>query len=479
MLTKFHRMILRLLPGPFLGWLATLMFLLLMQFLIRYMPDLVGKGLPLSAVLELVAYSLAYMVVLAVPMSVLIASLMTFGKLAETRSYAVMKSAGVSFSQLVWPALVASLVVAGGMTYFNSIVLPQANFRAKALWSDIRQKKPGFALQPGVFYEGIPNYSILVKEIPPDSNILRDILIFDYSEGSRNRTEIKAQRGEIRALEDGSKMDLILENGELHRLLTEGARSDERYERLQFGRHRLSVSIEDFSFERSNPKDGRRTDRTMPTSEMSNLIDSLRMSVARTTQDLFDAAVMLGVRTELPGPDDDYLTARATPASLTTRVEGARVVVARMNADQRKRAYGSAAQKARLVRTDVDNAKRSIKWQSQRADRYAVEVHKKFSIALACLVFMLIGAPLGLSIRRGTLATSGAIAIGIFLFYWVTLVQGEKLADRGFLEPWVGMWAANIATLAAALYLVAYITLDLRATQPLRSRLRSRFSRRK
>ncbi|RMF54733.1 MAG: LptF/LptG family permease, partial [Bacteroidetes bacterium] len=128
-MTRFHRMVLRLLPGPFLGWLATLMFLLLMQFLIRYLPDLVGKGLPLGVVLELIVYNLAYMVVLAVPMSVLIATLMTFGRLAETKAYAVIKGAGVSFPQLVWPVLVAGLVVAGAMWHFNNVILPEANFR--------------------------------------------------------------------------------------------------------------------------------------------------------------------------------------------------------------------------------------------------------------------------------------------------------------------------------------------------------------
>jgi lipopolysaccharide export system permease protein len=104
-----------------------------------------------------------------------------------------------------------------------------------------------------------------------------------------------------------------------------------------------------------------------------------------------------------------------------------------------------------------------------------VEIHKKYSIALACLIFVLIGAPLGLSIRRGGLGRAGALAIAVFLFYWVTLVQGEKLADRGFLTPWVGMWAANIAMTILGLWLMVYVSLDLRATSPLRTRLLQRF----
>ncbi|MDX1429780.1 MAG: LptF/LptG family permease, partial [Rhodothermales bacterium] len=154
-LTRIHRMILRMFPGPFVGWLGALMFLLVMQFLIRYMYLLVGRGLPVTAVVELIAYSLAYMLVLAVPMSVLIATLMTYGRLAETGAYAVMKSAGVSLPQMMWPSVGVGLIITALMWHFNSVVLPEANYRAKTLWSDIRDKKPGFELEPGVFYEGI------------------------------------------------------------------------------------------------------------------------------------------------------------------------------------------------------------------------------------------------------------------------------------------------------------------------------------
>ena len=191
----FHRMILRTLPGPFIGWLGTLMFLLLMQFLIKYLPDITGRGLPVWLIVELVAYNLAYMVVLAVPMSALLASLMAFGRLAESRAYLVIKNSGVSLGQLLWPTLLAGLVLTGAMTYFNNVILPESNFRARNLWQDIRSKRPDFELQPGVFYEGLSNYSILVKDRLPDSNELLDVLIYDYTKGSRNGATIKARRG--------------------------------------------------------------------------------------------------------------------------------------------------------------------------------------------------------------------------------------------------------------------------------------------
>ena len=481
---KLHWMILRMLPGPFLGWLGTLMFLLLMQFLIRYLPDLVGKGLPLFVIAELVAYNLAYMVVLAVPMSVLIATLMTFGKLAEDHTYAVAKSAGISLPELAWPALLAGLFLTGCMWYFNSEVLPEANFRARTLWQDIRKKKPGFDLRPGVFYQGLDNYFILVQDMPPDSNELIDVLIYDYTEGSRERASIKAERGHLEAAPDGAYVDFVLERGQLNRRVEQRSSQDEeRYERVDFGRHRLRLDLSDFAFERSDPKDGYRSDRTMRTIDMIRYVDSLEMSIAS------EQAVLR--RTKLVSELDSLFQTEpvmlpVTPVALADSVADAvaerpdsvqRTSLAGLALSQKQAVYDLAMRHARHIRTDVDNIQRTVLRHDDTADKYRVEIHKKRSIAIACLIFVLIGAPLGLSIRRGGLGVGGALALGIFLFYWITLVQGEKLADRDMLAPWVGMWIANIVMTLVGVWLALYVTLDLRATPPLRRRLWQRLRR--
>ena len=465
----FHRMILRTLPGPFVGWLGTLMFLLLMQFLIKYLPDITGRGLPVGLIIELVAYNLAYMVVLAVPMSALLASLMAFGRLAESRAYLVIKNSGVSLGQLLWPALLAGLVLTGGMTYFNNVILPESNFRARNLWQDIRSKRPDFELQPGVFYEGLSNYSILVKDRLPDSNELLDILIYDYTKGSRNGATIKARRGWLEPV--GTAVDLVLENGEMHRLIqASGSQSKERYERLGFYRYRLRLDLSEFAFERSDPKEGYRSDRTTPTTDMIRFVDSLEASIAEQKDKLRAITLVLGADSSYHVRPTDQPTALAQPADRDT-LPIRRVALAGLSQREGKQVYDYALERARKSRTQVEELRRTISWEIERANRYRVEIHKKYSIALACLIFMLIGAPLGLSIRRGGLGTVGALALGIFLFYWITLVQGEKLADRNLLEPWIGMWIANILMTIIGLWLVLYVALDLRATPPLHKRL--------
>lgn len=465
-MNQFHRMVLRMLPGPILAWLGMLMFMLVMQFLIKYLPDLVGKGLPVLAVAELVAYNLAYMLVLAVPMSVLIACLMSFGRLAESGAYAVIKGAGVSFAQLVWPVLVVGFLMTLAMGYFNNVVLPEANFRARNLWQDIRMARPGFQLKPGVFYDGLDDYRILVRNIPPESpNQLEDVIIYDYTEGPRYRVDIKAKRGRLQTVAGGSMLEILLNEGEIHRLKPPGSGNDDRYERLGFQQHRMLLSLDDLSFERSNPNEGRRTDRTMRTADMVTLVDSMEVEIEESRTSMAILMAALGRR----GPDPTDPTRGAVsiqiPDASTVPQPGPDqespwLALNGLDPATANQVVQFAVQDARSTHTRLEQSRRIMTNTMDRADRYRVEIHKKYSIALACLIFMLVGVPLGLRIRRGGLATAALLALGIFMFYWVALVNGEKFADRGFIAPWLGMWGANMVMGAMGLYFMYRITVD-------------------
>ena len=458
---RLHRMTLGMLPGPFLGWFGTLMFLLVMQFLIKYLPDLVGKGLPLGVILELISYNLAYMVVLAVPMATLIAMIMTFGRLAESNAYQVIKSAGISLPQLTWPLLIVGLVLTGAMMYFNNLILPEANHRARNLWIDIQRKKPGFQLQPGVFYDGIEGYSILVQHRDPETDSLRDVTIYDYR-NSGEHVVLKAQRGLLQPIAGGRFIDLILEDGEFHRLRR--LEGQERYERLAFGRYRLRLDLSDFVFTRSQ-EEGYRTDRTTPTPQMLALVDSMAAEVQRNRTRIRRLLLRVLGDTVSAAPAPDLPP--APRAAADTARQHARPALRGLSESQQARLYELAMQQTRRLQTEVEDLQRAIQWTERRADRYRVEIHKKFSIAVACLIFVLIGMPLGLSVRRGGLGLAGGLALGIFLFYWITLVQGEKLADRGYLAPWIGMWLPNLVMGLLGVALFVYVSFDLRVTRPL------------
>ncbi len=465
---QFHRMILRMLPGPFAAWLIVLLFLLVMQFLIKYLPQLVGKGLPFPVIGELILYNLAYMLVLAVPMAALIATLMAFGRLAESNAYVVIKSSGVSFPQLVWPVYVVGILLTAVMWVFNTSIHPEANFRARNLWQDIRTAKPGFDLQAGVFYDGIEDYRILVGDIPPDQpNELIDVTIFDYTEGARFRTDIHASRGYLEPITDGNTLNLVLFDGEVHRKRPPGSGRQDRYERLGFDRHLMRISLEDLTFNRTDPTQGRRTDRTMPSSEMIALVDSLEVTVDRGRSTLTDILTDLGTgalthrEIGFPVRDDAQIAFQTTVPNRAGADAGNLQDRSGQSLAERER-NDFIVRSIRSARMRAETTRRDMIWASDQADRYRVEIHKKYSIAIACLIFMMIGAPIGLYIRKGGLGTAAAMAVGIFMFHWVSLANGEKFADRGLLEPWLGMWLADIVTGLIAIWLTFVVWRDLR-----------------
>lgn len=467
-----HRQILRALPGPFLGWLLTLIVLLLLQFLIRYQKELVGKGIPLAAIAELIAYNLSYMVTLAVPMSMLIAVLTAFGRLADSRAYDAARSAGVSLPQLAWPVLVVAGAVSLGMLHVNNVVLPEANFRARSLWQDIRRSTPGFALAPGVFYEGLQGYSILVDAAPLPGR-LRGVTVFDYTDGVDRRRVIRAERGRLES-QPGDRVDLVLESGSVSRVTGLAESAAERDERIAFGTLRIRLDLSSFGFERSQNPSSYRTDRTTPTRDMIAIVDSLQADVDAREADEAAATDSLLRVLLAPLPRDSVRYGVPVGAS---GPPAASDPLAGLDEEERRRVVDLAASEARALRRHVESQAVSTQYLRTRIGGYRVEIYKKYAVALACLVFALVAAPLALRWRRGGLAATGGVALAIFLFYWVLLVNGEKLADRGLLAPWIGMWAANGFLGGLGLWL----TLSSRGLPPwlrLPERLRLRWPRR-
>ena len=482
---------------PFVAAFGTLMFLLLMQFLIRYLPDLVGRGLPLGALAELIAYSLAYMVTLAVPMAWLIALLTTFGRLAESQAYPVAKSAGISLYRLAWPTLLVGAALTLGMGYFNNVMLPEANYRMAGLWRDIRVARPGFELEPGVFYTGLDGYAIRAESIPPDSaGLLLGVTVFD-TEASGGPAVVVARRARLATTYGGQRLEMELHDGELHRRTNRRSAAD-RYERLRFSRHRLAFDLSDLLFERSDAS-GTRSDRTMRTSDMIAVIDSVERQTDRRIDTLRAMMRRLGrdVRPSSPPPvrslptsdnldgmswgsrptrepiaDSAYDSLTRTQAAEGTRKQDTTAadvaLLADLDSDTRAAVFDLALRQVRSVRAEANATANAARWEGQRANRYRVEIYKKNSIALACLVFVLIGVPLGLAVARGGVGLIATLAVGVFLFYWITLVQGEKLADRGLLPPWLGMWAANVLIGLLGLYLTIREARDPAGRDPIR-----------
>jgi len=440
------------------------MFLLLLQFLIRYLPELAGRGLPAGALVELVAYSLAYMVTLAVPMAWLIALLAAFGGLAESRAYAVVRSAGVSLASLAWPVVIAGAVLAGGMGYFNNVLLPEANYRMAGLWRDIRLARPAFELEPGVYYTGLEGYAVRAEAIATDSSGWLDgVTVFDEGRAGGAPALAIAARARVGTDAGGRRLVLHLVDGELHRRVPGG----ERYERLAFRRHRLALDLSGLGFERREGDGGLRGDRTMRSSAMLAIVDSIEADLNARSDTL--ATHFAWMARDVPADTTEQAGARAGSSAAPAARDSGRAALRGLDAPARAAAYALAHARARTLRQESSSASSFARWERQRIDRYLVEVYKKNSIALACLVLVFIGIPLGLAVSRAGVGLVATMAVGTFLFYWVTIVQGEKLADRGLLSPEAGTWAANVIVGLLGAYLTLREARDPAWRDPLRA----------
>ncbi|MCC6396711.1 MAG: LptF/LptG family permease, partial [Bacteroidetes bacterium] len=253
------RYILRAHVGPFFFSLITLMFVFLLQFVMKFIDQLVGKGLTAWVIIELIALSLSWMLVLAVPMSVLVAILMAFGELSSRNEITAMKAGGVSIYRMMAPVFIAGACVALIMVWFNNSVLPETNHRLKALTTDIRRKKPTIAFVNGVFSQDLPGYSILVRKTSETSNDLTGVTLYDYSNPTKNIL-ITAERGTISFSPDFRKIIMLLHVGEIHELDLQEMKT---YRKVRFDQHRIAMDVEGFEFERSATSAFTRGDREL------------------------------------------------------------------------------------------------------------------------------------------------------------------------------------------------------------------------
>jgi len=394
--------------------------------MMKFSDRLIGKGLGVWVIIKLITFNLAWMVVLVVPMATLVSTLMAFGSMSQNNEITILKSSGVSLKKMMAAPFIASIVVAYLLFLFNNDVLPDANHQAKVLMEDISRQKPTLSLQPGVFSQDVANYAILAREIDKSTNELQNVVIYDYTNPTRVDV-VTAQRGKIYFSKDQSKLIMDLWNGEIHE---SDAVQTNYYREIKFQKHRIIMNGDQFSFQQSAPG-APRGDRELSTGAMVTIIDSLN-------QIRNNALKNLTVET------NKYMfidTASAlNPANFPKSVS-------------RNLLYLNALQQIRTAQ-NVITANYRV-WQSiqDEINSYTVEVHKKYALPVACIVFILIGAPLGVMVRKGGFGIAASISLFFFVVYWAFLIGGEKLADRNIITPFWGMWSANILLVIVGLLL--------------------------
>jgi lipopolysaccharide export system permease protein len=392
--------------APFLFSFSVIMFLLVLDTILQQVDMILGRGVSWEVATELFFLHTAWQVALAVPMSVLAGSLMAFGRLSGDNEIVAMRSLGVSIVGLILPALLAGTILALLLVFFNDRVLPDFNHRARLLTMDIKRKRPTVAFQDraGILIDNFRDYHILIGEVDERSG-LKDVVIYKYEQVGYPLTLI-ADRGEIE-FSGSDEVFLTLLDGHVHRL------DDEKSDVFVAGEFKkLTLKLGEGGRYLSRTVSSYRNDREMDMATMWSKVaayeataDSLRLEAGTRWADFVERVLWAG--------------------------EG--------------RAAGIGdTQDLRRVSSRVTSDITLAGHKSRQAGRLRVEIHKKVSIPVACIVFVMVGAPLGISVRRGGAATGAALSIGFFLVYWVFLILGEKLADRAVIPPWAAMWSPNI-----------------------------------
>lgn len=403
--------------APFLFSVVTLLCIFLLQFLMKFADRLVGKGLDTFVVVQLIVYSLAWMVVLVIPMATLVASLMAFGAMAQNNEITIMKSSGVSLYRMMMPPFIAAGVLCYLLILFNNDVLPDANHQVKLLMHDISRTKPTLSLEPGVFSQEVANYAILVRGTDKNTNEIYDVTIYDYTD-PRKINVVTAKKGMLFFSKDQTKLIMDLAEGEIHE--SDIAQTN-LYRKLVFEKHRIAMDAEQFSFQQTAPG-GYRSDRELSTRDMIAIVDSLE-------------AIQMNYLSSLHKETKKYFFIDST---FSLEAPSGRKIL------DEELIYVRALDKIRTAKNVIVSNYKRVEYIQNEMNKYWVEIHKKYALPAACLIFVLIGAPLGTMTKKGGFGVAASISLFFFLVYWAFLIGGEKLADRNFLPPFLVMWAANI-----------------------------------
>ena len=430
---------------PFILSVGVITTVLFLQFLIRAIDRFLGKGLDIFTILEYLYLNLAWIIALSVPMSLLISSVMTYGRMSQDNEITALKSAGVNLFSIIKPALWFGSIVGFLLCLFNNFILPDMNYNARLLARDIYQKKPELTIEPGYFVDMIPQYTMIVKEL--DGKEFKDVKIFSKNTSSE-QTTIYAERGSLDS--KGGIITVNLENGEIHEIDLENY---DHYRKIKFGTHQIIISIDDLLLNRTS--EANRTDREMKVPAMIEKIQQNKLSIEQIKNRITAVKQDIGINSDnemtLRNIIDEIenLKNNDMPKNEETREYNKDIPITEYEQNEKMRSLNNNARQFQNEFTLIENYEKNN-------NKYLVEIHKKFTLAVACILFTLVGAPLGILVRKGGITIASALSITFFLIYYIILIWGEQLADRALLDPAIGSWMPNII-----LFIVGLIILFL------------------
>ena len=418
---------------PFLLSVAVITTVLFLQFLIRAVDRFLGKGLDALTIFEYLYLNLAWIIALSVPMSLLISSVMTFGRMAQQNEITALKSAGVNLYNIIKPALWFGAMVATALCFFNNFILPEMNYNARLLARDIYKKKPELSIEPGYFVDMIPQYTMIVKEM--DGKDFKDVKIFSKNQKSE-QTTIYANQGSLSS--DGNMITIDLQDGEIHEI---DLSDYDYYRKIRFKTHQIIISMDDLMLNRTS--ESNRTDREMRVPQMIQEIDKNKILINQIYYRIENVKKEIGIT----NPNANTLEIIENEIEL---LKEKKANIIKEDRDYNEDVPVSAFENKDYILSLTNNARQFkneftlIENYEKTNNKFKVEIHKKFTLALACILFTMVGAPLGILVRNGGMTIASGLSIAFFLVYYILLIWGEQLADRNLINPGLGSWLPNI-----------------------------------
>ncbi len=452
---RLHILLLKSFAGPFALTFLIVIFIMVMQFLFKYINELIGKGLEFPVVSEFILYLTASMVPMALPLAILMAALMTFGNLGEYYELTAMKSSGISLVRIMLPLIILIVLMSIGSFAFSNYVLPVANLKMRSLLYDIQRKRPAFNIVEGIFYNGIEGYSMRIDKKDPNTNMMYGIRIYDHTERKGNNRVTVADSGFMKVSADDTYLIFTLYNGRSYNEIEPDRKNRKDFtfpHRKDFFKEQsLLIELTGFGLDRTDESLFKSNYSMMSLSMLEHYEDSFKTEINK---------IYNGLETSLS--QRTYYSNRRSGPARTLHPAYTDSLVYRLNVDSlfselpersRIQTVEAALSQARASMNFISTSESNSSSKVARLRKYQIEIHRKFTLAFACLIFFFIGAPLGAIIRKGGLGMPSVISVLFFLAWYVLFMSGEQLARESAWSPFMGMWLSSAILLPIGIWL--------------------------
>ena len=444
MIKKLDKLILKSFIGPFIITFFIAFFVLMMQGLWKYLDDLVGKGLDFITIGKFLWYVSASMLTLAMPIAILISSIMTFGNLGESFELVAIKSSGISLLRFMRPLMWVAVLCSGITFMFANYVIPYANLKFVTLYNDIFYKKPAFELKEGVFFTHIPNYAIKAGKKDPDGKTIHNVIIYEQTNPLQNNCII-AETGVMTSSADKKFLEFNLKNG--YRYQENGMSTDSVTEYIRLGFSSFKKLFDLSSLQKQNTSDSvyQNNFKMLNAGQITRSLDSLvKMN------DSLRARMNRTIATTLPYAAKQDSNRQKDVATIVPKYNSFDSIIPD---SARNQVYDAAFTIANNLKYNIENSGNELQGRINEIRFHKIEWHRKFSLSMACFVLFFIGAPLGSIIRKGGMGMPLVVAIIFFLLFHLLIMFGEKFVKESIMSPFFGMWLAVLVLIPVGIFL--------------------------